>query len=254
MKNAGGTLLGWPNLKIIRLFPASLSASLHHMPPEAIAQLVLWIGYFQWQRKTTGKGVPDESATIALFDDVNPRRAEWPQADCIVGNPPFIESFLEGRDGQGRDAFPTRPADGMRMNQPKNHSQDLALDAPSSPHSSGPFGKRSLPLHLAYGIPDHPWIDSAAGAAVRIAMTVGAPGIDKHIRGDRNGKDLTNRPRNVKLIDLFGLSEAETMSRFPSLYQHVLIHVSWSLKSGSWLGVGNDSVYVISRPHAHRHV
>ena len=32
------------------------------------------------------------------------------------------------------------------------------------------------PLHLAYAIPDHPWIDSADGAAVRIAMTVAAPG------------------------------------------------------------------------------
>ena len=31
-------------------------------------------------------------------------------------------------------------------------------------------------LHLAYAIPDHPWIDSADGAAVRIAMTVAAPG------------------------------------------------------------------------------
>jgi hypothetical protein len=31
-------------------------------------------------------------------------------------------------------------------------------------------------LHLAYTIPDHPWIDSADGAAVRIAMTVAAPG------------------------------------------------------------------------------
>jgi hypothetical protein len=29
------------------------------------------------------------------------------------------------------------------------------------------------PLHLAFAIPDHPWVDSADGAAVRIAMTVG---------------------------------------------------------------------------------
>jgi hypothetical protein len=35
---------------------------------------------------------------------------------------------------------------------------------------------RQVPLHLAYAIPDHPWIDSADGAAVRIAMTVAAPG------------------------------------------------------------------------------
>ena len=28
-------------------------------------------------------------------------------------------------------------------------------------------------LHLVFAIPDHPWVDSADGAAVRIAMTVG---------------------------------------------------------------------------------
>lgn len=31
-------------------------------------------------------------------------------------------------------------------------------------------------FYLAYAIPDHPWVDSADGAAVRIAMTVGASG------------------------------------------------------------------------------
>ncbi len=32
------------------------------------------------------------------------------------------------------------------------------------------------PIHLAYAIPDHPWVDSADGAAVRISMTVGSGG------------------------------------------------------------------------------
>jgi hypothetical protein len=32
------------------------------------------------------------------------------------------------------------------------------------------------PLALAWAIPDHPWVDAASGAAVRIAMTVGQPG------------------------------------------------------------------------------
>ena len=32
------------------------------------------------------------------------------------------------------------------------------------------------PLSLVYAIPDHPWVDDAAGADVRIAMTVGVPG------------------------------------------------------------------------------
>ena len=33
-----------------------------------------------------------------------------------------------------------------------------------------------LPLSLLLAIPDHPWVDSADGAAVRIAMTVGEAG------------------------------------------------------------------------------
>ena len=48
-------------------------------------------------------------------------------------------------------------------------------------HRRGALGSQSgqaqdLPLHIAFAIPDHPWVDSAEGAAVRIAMTVGAAG------------------------------------------------------------------------------
>jgi hypothetical protein len=32
------------------------------------------------------------------------------------------------------------------------------------------------PLSLAFAVPDHPWVDTADGAAVRIAMTVGIAG------------------------------------------------------------------------------
>ncbi len=32
------------------------------------------------------------------------------------------------------------------------------------------------------------------------------PGLERHIRPYRNGKDLTATPRNVLVIDLFGLS------------------------------------------------
>jgi hypothetical protein len=48
------------------------------------------------------------------------------------------------------------------------------------------------------------------------------PGLDKHIRDYRNGRDLLQRPRGVMVIDLFGLSEQEVMERFPEVYQHLL--------------------------------
>lgn len=40
-----------------------------------------------------------------------------------------------------------------------------------------------------------------------------------------NGKDLTQKPRGVRVIDLFGLSENEAKKRFPSAYQWVLERV-----------------------------
>jgi hypothetical protein len=34
--------------------------------------------------------VPDESSKRVVYTYVNPNPAEWPAADFIVGNPPFI--------------------------------------------------------------------------------------------------------------------------------------------------------------------
>ena len=54
---------------------------------------------------------------------------------------------------------------------------------------------QDLPLHIAFAIPDHPWVDSAEGAAVRIAMTVGAagegPGVLQQVVSERPGDDGT---------------------------------------------------------------
>jgi hypothetical protein len=96
----------------------------------AIADLVLWIGYLQWHFRTRG-GMPPEPIlgdfkTIEVKDAVlawsakelvcdargkpiatgdklpvylykNPKRPEWPEADFIVGNPPFVagQNFRE---------------------------------------------------------------------------------------------------------------------------------------------------------------
>jgi hypothetical protein len=38
------------------------------------------------------------------------------------------------------------------------------------------LGAAANPLSLAFAVPDHPWVDSSEGAAVRIAMTVGQRG------------------------------------------------------------------------------
>jgi hypothetical protein len=51
------------------------------------------------------------------------------------------------------------------------------------------------------------------------------PGLEKHIREYRNGRDLMGRTRGVKVIDLFGLGADQVRQQFPEVYQHVLASV-----------------------------
>jgi type II restriction/modification system DNA methylase subunit YeeA len=66
-----------------------------------LAQTTLWIGYLQWIR-SNGFGEPAEpilremdnfknmDAILDLSDPQHPEEAEWPEADFIIGNPPFL--------------------------------------------------------------------------------------------------------------------------------------------------------------------
>lgn len=280
-----------------------------------------WDGKTYKKHPITGENVPDENVQASTYKYVNPRKAEWPQADFIVGNPPFI--------GASRMIYAL--GDGYvtalrRTWQEVPESCDLvmywwhkAADLLSSKQLQRfgfittnslkqTFNRRVLELHmnsrqplsLVFAIPDHPWVDNADGAAVRIAMSVAefgvnagtllsiesekgsdsdepnlafiaktglihadlrvganvasaakliansgvsSPGVKLHgsgfivtqselttftdpesenyIRKYRNGRDLTEKPRNVCVIDLYGLSESEVLGKFPHIYQRV---------------------------------
>jgi len=294
----------------------------------AVAELVLWIGYLQWHFRTRGHGVANLLPPSPILKDfkniecrdavlVESQPAEWPQADFIVGNPPFIgASTLRAALGDTyvgtlRAAYPDVPdsadlvmfwwhkaAQLVRAGQ----VQRFGLITTNSLKQT--FNRRVVAHHLAqdlrlaYAIPDHPWVDGADGAAVRIAMTVGALGkgegvlqtvaderatggeglevtltakqgvihadlsvganvagagalranggisqrgfelggagfivtpqervaleADAPIKLYRNGRDLTDRPRDVFLIDLFGYEAEEVRRRWPATYQRVL--------------------------------
>lgn len=51
------------------------------------------------------------------------------------------------------------------------------------------------------------------------------PGLEKHIRPYRNGKDLTGKSRNVMVIDMFGLSDVDMRKQFPEVWQHLALKV-----------------------------
>jgi len=438
--------------------------------------LTRWDGRTFKTHPVTGEPVPDEAAQVPQWRYVGARQAQWPQADFIVGNPPFIgASSMRAALGDGyvealRGAWPEVPesadfvmfwwhhaaalvacglarrmglittnslrqtfnrrvvqaalagsfvaglpggavegADGGRASGLMDKS---AAGTPTIDAGAGGAGAKAGksaglacgPTHLCFAIPDHPWVDSANGAAVRIAMTVLAPGagegavlrvtsertcdfgevavtvqerrglvhadlsvganvaaaqslramhgisnpgVKLHgagfivtpeqvtdwgnptlVRQYRNGRDLTDKPRGVWVIDAFGLSAEELRTQAPAIYQRLLervkperdlntresrrknwwlfgetnpklrkqlaglsryivtvetakhrtfqfldadilpdnkltvfalqdalalgvlsssLHGDWALATGSWLGVGNDPVYVKSR-------
>jgi hypothetical protein len=329
----------------------------------AIAELVLWLGYLQWQLRNGGAvadPVLERLSNITAMDAVlrhdgehlkadgsgtellNPRRPQWPEADYIVGNPPFIG----GKDVRQRlgEAY----AVALWKAHPKiNRSADFVMywwdRAAEISATKGSrlerfglvttnsitqeFNRRTIarhldgsnPLSLITAIPDHPWTKAAAdSAAVRIAMTVAAgkarqgkarqgkdgtavsdgrlyrivkeagldsdapdillresfgiissdltigtdvtksrpllsnewlcsrgmslhgagfiitqaeaerlglgrrDGLERHIMPYRNGRDLMGRSRDVLVIDLVGLEEADVRQRYPEVYQHLL--------------------------------
>ncbi len=347
----------------------------------AIAELVLWIGYLQWHRRTTGgaeihepilgrsrtihcidavlqadgtepvlgadgaprtrwdgrsfrrhpatgERVPDETARVPVMRYVRPRATTWPAADFVVGNPPFLgpsrmrealgDGYVEALRGVYAEvpdsadfvAYWWHKAAGLAR---AGEVRRFGLITTNSLRQT--FNRKVIqrhldgdpPLALRFAIPDHPWVDSADGAAVRIAMTVAeagsgpgilrvvtseAPGehgevavtlreargrihadltvgaavteavglrgnadianpgvklhgagfivtraearnlglgrmagLERHIREYRNGRDINQIPRDVLVIDLFGLSAEEVRDRFPAVYQRVLERV-----------------------------
>ena len=300
-----------------------------------------WDGLTTIPHPVTGEQVPDPQARVAVLDYLKPQPAKWPEAEFIVGNPPFIgASRMRDALGDGYaealwKAYPRMPqsadfvmfwwekaalaARGWKPATDKAKAKGtrrLGLITTNSlrqtfnravlePHLSDP----KTPLSLIFAIPDHPWVDAGEGAAVRIAMTVAeagrregrlftvavedkgvgeaegrrvdfnmdrgsiltdlrvgadvagalslranerlatrgvmlfcagfivtpaeartlglgsVPGLERHIRAYRNGRDLLANSRELMVIDLFGLTVVEVRARFPAVFQHVLDNV-----------------------------
>ncbi len=308
--------------------------------------LMRWDGKTFKTHPTTGAQVPDEAAQVPQWRYLSPRKATWPKADFVVGNPPFIGAkFLRSTLGDGyaqtlRSTWPEVPESADFVMHWWSHA--AALVASGQLRRAGLittnsftqiFNRRVVQVamaqgvELAFAIPDHPWVDSSDGAAVRIAMTVmrrkpaASPGLAEAIsagegclfnvlqelpgeqgevnvvlaesaglihadlsvganvsdalplqanqnlssrgvqlfgagfivtadeaaellplpragegRGEgrsastiirdyRNGRDLTGTPRDMLVIDLFGLTAEQVRRRYPAVYQRVLERV-----------------------------
>jgi hypothetical protein len=53
------------------------------------APVTIWDGRTTRRHPATGEEIPDESAQVPTFTYSTPRKAKWPMADFVVGNPPY---------------------------------------------------------------------------------------------------------------------------------------------------------------------
>ena len=215
-----------------------------------IAELVLWIGYLQWQVRQPGgamtvpqpvlrdygnikcrdavladsgkeslldsrgkpvtrwdgdtmkispitsEKIPDEGARVPVYRYLNPRRADWPAADFIIGNPPYIgnkrmrlalgDGYVEALRRAHDDVPETADYVMYWWNQAAKivgEGQARRFGLITTNSITQVFNRRVVQMHLQeksvallFAVPDHPWVDSEDGAAVRVALTTGGNG------------------------------------------------------------------------------
>ena len=154
-----------------------------------------WDGVTCKRHPVTGEPVPDEAAQVPQWRYVGARPAAWPRADFIVGNPPFIgAASMRAALGDGyvealRAAWPEVPESSdfvmywwQRAARQVAAGQARRMGLITTNSLRQTFNRRVVQAALAAGthlemaIADHPWVDFAGNAAVRIAMSVLAPG------------------------------------------------------------------------------
>jgi SAM-dependent methyltransferase len=194
----------------------------------AIAELVIWIGYLQWHYRNyashpnepilrafeninfghregydavlTWDGYPLPAVAVKDGKRVetypNARQPKWPEAEFIVGNPPFIagqnfrsefgDSYseaiwkLHAQLPGGADFVMfwwDRAADTLVESSSSLRRFGFVTTNSITQQFSGRVVSRHLkgkpPISLVFAIPNHPWTKATSGAAqVRIAMTV----------------------------------------------------------------------------------
>lgn len=285
-----------------------------------------WDGETYKTSPITGENIPDESAQVEQYRYLGVSKSVWPKADYIVGNPPYIGArrirYALGDDYLDalRPAYPEIPenADFVMYWWQKsaetlgqNNTSGFGLITTNSLRQS--FSRKVLDnaftkysdIGISFVVPDHPWVDSSDGAAVRVTLiavthtnqgvlskvisesafgdgeigvtlateqglitsnlVIGADPTKAKIlasnqslacvgyqisgkgflleteesiqlsKGNKDpeqiikplltGNDINQKPRGLSAIDLYGLTESEVRSRYPSVYQWIFDRV-----------------------------
>jgi hypothetical protein len=139
----------------------------------------------------TGKLVPDPNAKLEYMEYVNPRQAEWPKADFVVGNPPYLGQSRQREElGDGYvkalrasyDYVPdnldyvmywwARSANLVATGQTSRAGLITTNTITQSQNREVIAAMAKRGAAVRWAVADHPWVDGPDGAAVRVALTV----------------------------------------------------------------------------------
>ena len=95
-----GAAQGWIDLRPTVKPDQMLGLEINHYATE-LARTALWIGYIQWHQAngfsydhipilTALDTIRQTDAILDLSDPANPKEPEWPAAEFVIGNPPFL--------------------------------------------------------------------------------------------------------------------------------------------------------------------
>ncbi len=182
----------------------------------------------------TGELVPDSNAKLPYYEYVGATQAEWPKADFIVGNPPYMGTK------RMREAFGDGYVDALRhVYRDVPDSADLVLYrwyqaavkvAAAQTFRAGLITTNSIRMsqnrvvieraiaagvQILWSIPDHPWVDESEGASVRVSLTVLSrqDGASRLLTVDQEARIVTERVVTRVNADLSANADVATVSR-----------------------------------------
>jgi hypothetical protein len=222
------------------------------------------------RHSVTGNLVPDPHSTLKYMEYLNPRPAEWPEADFIIGNPPYLglarqrDEFGDGYVEALRRSYPEVPETSdyvmfwwYRAARAVALGPTLRAGLITTNTITQTQNRRVISAaagegaRVVWAIPDHPWVDEAFGADVRVAMTViskeSGPAV--RVEVDAEGQTLGQQEAKNLNADLTTHADVGTAAAVPLLATEGLASPGFKLHgSGFILGAEEAGQIVRAAP------
>ncbi len=180
--------------------------------------VTIWDGHTTKPHPATGEEVPDLSARVQQYRYIQPRPASWPNADFIIGNPPYVgekkmrddlgDTYVDALHAAYKSAPHKLPSTidfvmywwhkaAVAVLSKETRSSGFITTKTITQVTNRPIVANFLSgderARLAFVVPNHPWIDAERCAAVRVALSTidldSADGTRWEVIGERAGLD-----------------------------------------------------------------